>query len=254
MISTEFEKNVKDKDLIAVRSALIDYLIIDRTFEKFDKALEYARKNLNIMEPHDNNAFVMESEKWDNTYMNQQKVALMINFSEERIMHIKNVIKIVMSSNVTQKTEMVSNQPSISEYHKNRTGRVIDSERKVDYQDINSEHNINSQYESHKTKLTSRVHPNTDQSKMGRTGKRVVGETPSEIRYSKKRGKTKDGIDTIMIVGGTMIAAAGLIKSYSTSIVKSNVAKPSAIEIGVAVIGILIAGKGIVRMKDKIRR
>lgn len=229
MISTEFKQNVESGDLVTVRSALVDYLIIDRTFKKFDEALEYACANLNIMQPYDNNPFEMESEKWDNAYLNQQKVALMVNFSEERIVHIKSIIKIVMPANVTQKTETVSNRPSISESHENRTGRTVVSEKVVDSKNANSAHNRNSQYESRKPNSTSSAPRNTGQSTTGRTGKKVVSETPSETRHSEEKSKTEDGIGTAMIVGGVAVVAVGLV----------------TIEPIVVGTGVVIAGAGV---------
>lgn len=237
MISTEFKQNVESGDLVTVRSALVDYLIIDRTFTKFDEALEYACANLNIMQPYDNNPFEMESEKWDKAYLNQQKVALMLNFSEERVVHIKSIIKIVMPANVTQKTEMASNRPSISESHENRTGRTVISEKVVDSKNANSAHNRNSQYESRKPNSTSSAPRNTGRSTTGRTGKRVVSETPSETRPSEENSKTEDGIRTAMIVGGVAVAAVGLV----------------TIEPIVVGTGVVIAGAGV-GMKVKSRR
>lgn len=237
MISAEFKQNVESGDLVTVRSALVDYLIIDRTFKKFDEALEYACANLDIMQSYDNNPFETESEKWDNAYLNQQKVALMVNFSEERIAHIKSVIKIVMPTNVTQKTETVSNRPRFSESHENRTGRTVVSEKVVDYQNANSAHNRTSQYESRKPTSTSSAPRNTGRSTTGRTGKRVVSETPSETLHSEEKSKTEDGIGTAMIVGGMAVAAVGLV----------------TIEPIVVGTGVVIAGAGV-GMKVKSRR
>lgn len=237
MISAEFKQNVESGDLVTVRSALVDYLIIDRTFKKFDETLEYACANLDIMQSYDNNPFETESEKWDNAYLNQQKVALMVNFSEERIAHIKSVIKIVMPTNVTQKTETVSNRPRFSESHENRTGRTVVSEKVVDYQNANSAHNRTSQYESRKPTSTSSAPRNTGRSTTGRTGKRVVSETPSETLHSEEKSKTEDGIGTAMIVGGMAVAAVGLV----------------TIEPIVVGTGVVIAGAGV-GMKVKSRR
>ena len=44
MVSEEFKKNVELGDVVTIRSALIDYLIIDTTFRRFDEALEYAKQ------------------------------------------------------------------------------------------------------------------------------------------------------------------------------------------------------------------
>lgn len=237
MISTEFKQNVESGDLVTVRSALVDYLIIDRTFKKFDEALEYGCANLNIMQPYDNNPLETESEKWDNAYLNQQKVALMVNFSKERIDHIKSIIKNVMPANVTQKTKTVSNRIGISESHENRTGRTVVSEKVVDLKNANIAHNSTSQYESSKLNSTSSTSRNTGRGTTGRTGKRVVSETPTETRHSKEKNKTEDGIGTAMIVSGVAVAAVGFV----------------TIEPIVVGAGVFIAGAGV-GMKVKSRR
>lgn len=71
----------------------MDYLIIDHSFKKFDEALEYACANLNIIQSYDNISLESDSNKWDISYLNQQKVGLMVNFSKKRIDHLKNIIR-----------------------------------------------------------------------------------------------------------------------------------------------------------------
>lgn len=81
MVSEEFKKNVELGDVVTIRSALIDYLIIDTTFRRFDEALEYAKQLIDVIEPDDGKADDgLAQEHWDETYLNKQKVALMVNF------------------------------------------------------------------------------------------------------------------------------------------------------------------------------
>ncbi len=96
MVSEEFKRNVALAKVMEVRSALVDYLIMDRTFSKFDEALAEAGKTLKVVEAHDGRPFENDRSKWDETYLNRQKTALMINFSQERIDHLKAVIKQVL--------------------------------------------------------------------------------------------------------------------------------------------------------------
>lgn len=96
MVSEEFKRNVASAKVMEVRSALVDYLIMDRTFSKFDEALAEAGKTLKVVEAHDGKPFENDRSKWDESYLNRQKTALMINFSQERIDHLKAVIKQVL--------------------------------------------------------------------------------------------------------------------------------------------------------------
>ena len=73
MISEEFKQNVASGNPDMVRSTLIDYLIIDRTFKSFDEALEYANNFMGIIESF-NNEPPFSEEPWNRTYLNQQKV------------------------------------------------------------------------------------------------------------------------------------------------------------------------------------
>lgn len=237
MISTEFKQNVGSGDLVTVRSALVDYLIIDRTFKKFDEALKYACANISILQVFDNEPLETESEKWDNAYLNQQKVALMVNFSKERIEHIKRVIDKVIPAGVAQKTEMVSDRQNISESHDSRTGRTVVSERVVDSKNSNSAYNRNSQYENCEPNQTYDASRNLGRSTTGRTGKRVVSETPSESGLSEDKNKTEDGVGTALIVGGVAVAVVGL----------------ATIEPIVVGTGVVIAGAGV-GLKVKSRR
>ena len=211
MISTEFKQNVESGDLVTVRSALVDYLIIDRTFKKFDESLEYACTSMNILQPFDNEPFETEMEKWDNIYLNQQKVALMVNISKERIEHIKSVIGKIMPVNVMTKTESELRRLNGSESHEGRTGRTIVAEKFVDSKKNNHAQNRNYQHKNAKPNLMSDAPQNFKRSTTGKTGRSVVHETPSGSRRSDEKNEVEDGIGTVMIVGGVAIATVGVI-------------------------------------------
>lgn len=230
MISTEFKQNIESGDLVTVRSALVDYLIIDRTFKKFDEGLDYARTKLDIIQPYDNTPFETETGKWDNGYLNRQKVALMVNFSEERIDHIKKVIHNVLPTNSIQQVETPTSRQVAKAAHENRTGRTVLSEKPVEQKNVYS-HNIRpSQWENQKIIRETSAPRNNGRSTTGRTGKRVVSETPTENQRSKEKNKTEDAISTSMIFGGAAIAAVGLV----------------TVEPIVVGTGIVIAGAGVI--------
>ena len=99
-LSNEFKDNVSKGDVDIVRSALLDDLIIYRhDYKKFDIELNYAKSKLpNIIEDFDEKEGSIENnpDKWDKQYLNLQKVHLMVNFSDKRIQHLKNVINKVL--------------------------------------------------------------------------------------------------------------------------------------------------------------
>jgi len=98
-ISKEFQENIESGDVMLVRSALLDDLIIDRTFKTFDEDYKFASEKLSVLVPYDGEPFETDPEKWNKEYLNQQKVALMVNFSKERIAHLQKVIAKVLGPN-----------------------------------------------------------------------------------------------------------------------------------------------------------
>lgn len=122
-ISPEFKENVQSNNVIRVRSALLDYLIIDRTtFDLFDTALDYANKSLEVTEEHDNKPFENEPEKWDKDYLNKQKASLMVNFSEKRIAHLKKVVTKVLPPQKQDVELKQSSHPNARTSKKKDTG------------------------------------------------------------------------------------------------------------------------------------
>lgn len=236
MISTEFKQNVQTRDLVTVRSALVDYLIIDRSFKSFDEAFDFAQESLDILQSYDGESFETEPEKWDKNYLNRQKVALMVNFSQERINHIKMVVEKVLPRNaeVITKTPVKVIQNTTAE---RKTGRTVLSEKSV------QQKSNNIQPKKHQTESKSRT-VNRDVkgtsiagSSSGKTGTRVVKETSSETKRTEEKSKSDtDNLGKALIVGGVAVAAVGVA-----------VVEPIIIGTGVAMAG---AGVGV-KIKNK---
>ena len=113
MISNEFKENVNSRNVFTIRSALIDYLIMDTSFKKFDEAIEYTKQqHIEILEPFSESeidSIEQNSDKWSNDYLNRQKCGLIDNFSQERIEHLKKVIlKVFINEPNAEETEKVS--------------------------------------------------------------------------------------------------------------------------------------------------
>lgn len=238
MISIEFKQNIEFGDLVTVRSTLVDYLIINRSFRSFNEALNYARASLDIVQPYDNIPFEVEPEKWNSEYLNQQKVALMVNFSEERIDHIKKVIEKVLLANDVQQSEVPSTRPVGKVSQESRTGKTVLSEKAVQPRTSYSEKINPSQQESHNPEPSSGTSRSNKRSTTGRSGTREVRETCTTTKRSENGSRSEaDGIGTAMIVGGVAVAAVGLV----------------TVEPVVVGTGIVIAGAGV-GVKAKNRR
>ena len=132
MISREFQENIESGDVMLVRCVLSNDLIVDRTFKKFKEEFEVARKKMDLLEPYDEEAFEADSEKWDMEYLSHQKVALIENFSEERIAHMQEVITKVMPPVTEKKSNTTLSYQTPSGGKAKRTGKTVTVTRQVD--------------------------------------------------------------------------------------------------------------------------
>jgi hypothetical protein len=192
-VSSEFQDNVKIGDVLRVRSALLDYLI-EKNYEGFDDSLEYAKQFIAVIQKYDKKPFEEDSSKWDIDYLNKQKVDLMINFSQERIEHLKKVINIVLVSKQPESSTDFNPEStnSVTSQSKKQTGRRKISETEIPGSQCERESNC------------SGTHKSSD----NKTGRRVVSER--EIQKSTQNEKNKKCCDK-MIIGGVVVAAVGLI-------------------------------------------
>lgn len=207
MISREFEETIKSGKPMAVKSVLLDYLIMDRTFQKFDEALEAAKK-LNIIVPYAGDPIEKDSKKWDKEYLNMQKVELMENFSEERIEHLKAVIAKVMPLNE------IPNKAT----------------HKIDVSTEKKQNNINKKIDEvqFKANVEEAFQEESDTGN-GLTGRSVsVREIEKDKRQTERDKKKEFG--NKLIIGGTITAAVG-------------VAIVQPVVVGA---GVVIAGAGVV--------
>lgn len=187
MSSKEFLENIKSGDLITVRSALLDELTNDRTFKKFDEDFKVANDELNILVPYDEKTIESNPEKWDMDYLNKQKVALMLNFSQKRIDHLKAVIVKVMPPKVEKEKLRETNfkeakadiYPAKSDTTKSKQNR--------------REHSQSTQKTNQKPEHTTRV-----------TGRKVISVTEKKCENKKK----DEG--NALILGGVFTAAVGV--------------------------------------------
>ena len=90
-LTEAFRDAVKNKKVRLVRIMMKDSLLIDRSFHDFDDMASAAKNLQGLYDKHDGKSFKPENE-WDIDYMNMLMVEVVLNFSHERIEHIKKVI------------------------------------------------------------------------------------------------------------------------------------------------------------------
>lgn len=235
-VSSEFRENVESGNLVIVRNVLTDYLIMDRSFVKFDEGLEFCMRKLPaIIEEYDRKEFESDKNKWNKNYLNKQLVALRFNFSKPRIDHIKNVISVVIPEPLIQNNTVSENTNIIKEKNlgnKSRTGRRIISETEISNNKNTNSIKISTSGSSYKNNImrplkinkrkevaVKKTHRNTN------TNKKVVcsiEETKEDKPYLKK----KIDYAIILIIGGIVVTIVGVIT-----------VKPAVIGIGIAITG-----------------
>lgn len=256
MISEEFKKNVESGDAVTIRSALIDYLIIDTTFCRFDEALDYAGKVIDVIEPDDGkDNYDFMQEHWNETYLNNQKVALMVNFSQKRIDHMKQVIKTVLPDKAhdVQKPETVK-EPSHGKPQGSRQGmgRTVLSEKEIPrpVQSREAGKNVNMKAPKRRSRPDSKANCNTQRNAKamneGRTGRTVISEKSSSVKRTEEEVHPVD-MAAWMIGGGIAAAAVGGL----TAGVGAIAAKPAVVYTGVAIAGaggVVVVSGGVIKI------
>jgi len=97
-------KELRNKDIVRIRGALLNYFIEDRADEKKEirKAIEYVEKNTdeNLWQKNDENEYEIKKDpsQWNNEYYSLQLVYLGSNFSKERVEHVLKVGKHLYSN------------------------------------------------------------------------------------------------------------------------------------------------------------
>lgn len=240
MISDEFRQNVESGNVETVRSALLDYLIIDTSFRKFNEALAYAKESVNVIEVEDGRQeYEEDPNHWDEAYLNRQKVALMINFSQKRIRHLQNVIRKVFGEESRTVGKPLADRREGQKSQEGRTSRTVLSETAIRKPGMGSKGGSNPQTD---TKAQSDEFQNLHMpEKSRRTGREVIGEkrlnterTEEEVHLADRAARMiKRGI-AMAAIGG---AAAGI---------GAWAAKPIVVYTGLAIAGVggVMAGSG----------
>ncbi len=218
-VSKEFMDIVAQGDKNAVRTSLANYMILDRSYKLFDESFSYAQSKMDIIERHDGQELTQDRKKWTEEYLNEQLVAVVINFSKERIAHIKQVIPVALKTS----GQAADNKPSPNISTPSRTGR------KRTEQEIHTAQKTQSVCTTHTSE--TRKQPKRSTISSGRTGRTTISEKETSI-CDEDSHSSSSGFDygTALIVGGAAVAVVGLAVS-------------EAVVIGA---GIVIAGSGCV--------
>ena len=79
-------------------------LYFEPAFQQFEEMDRIAKKcKLDVYVPYDNGPLSENTSEWTEDYMNRLMVALVDNFSKERVAHLKKVIRYIYEREEEQK-------------------------------------------------------------------------------------------------------------------------------------------------------
>lgn len=93
-LTKEFTEAVNQGKKTRVRIMLKDIMLVDPSLKTFEEMLAYAEKSMpDLYDQHDGEEFNNDLSSWNEDYMNEQMVAVVINFSKERIAFLGKIVK-----------------------------------------------------------------------------------------------------------------------------------------------------------------
>lgn len=95
-ITKEFAEAVENKKMLRIHIMLKDMLLVDPTASKFNEMEAYASSALgNIYDEHDGETLNYDVTGWNEDYLNEQMVAVVNNFSKERVDLLKGMVRYI---------------------------------------------------------------------------------------------------------------------------------------------------------------
>ncbi|MFR3728268.1 hypothetical protein [Lacrimispora sp.] len=93
-ITNEFREAVESGKKVRVRIMLKDMMLVDPTMRQFDEMLDFAIGKIpDLYDEHDEEELKFNSSEWNEAYLNSQMVAVVSNFSKERVDLLRNMVK-----------------------------------------------------------------------------------------------------------------------------------------------------------------
>ena len=142
-ITDAFKSAVAAGDVRGIRIMMKDSLLVDPSFTEFNEMNSLARSVSGLYEPHDEREIIKDSSTWNDNYMNKLMVQVVGNFSNERVDHLKDVVRFLRPvaarqqqqassgrTAPTQKSPVPAMQPRSTNYQEQkhqdeRSGRIV---------------------------------------------------------------------------------------------------------------------------------
>lgn len=122
-LTKEFIEAVENEKKTRVRIMLKDIMLVDPSLKTFDEMLVYAEKNMSdLYDEHDGEELGDDPSAWNEDYMNQQMVAVVTNFSKERIDLLGKMVKKLYAYKIQSETNLSSSNVVGSSGDRTRKG------------------------------------------------------------------------------------------------------------------------------------
>lgn len=92
-LSNAFYEAVNEGNVRLVRIMMKDNLLLDPTFSGFAEMERAAANMAGLYDAHNGKSFIEDSSGWNDDYMNKLMVEVVLNFSHERVDHLKDVVR-----------------------------------------------------------------------------------------------------------------------------------------------------------------
>jgi len=102
-ISPEFMDAVNNNNGLLTRIMLKDSMVVDPTLEQYNERIKYASAHMSdLFDLHDGEKLNYDVSAWTKNYMNQELVALIDNFSRERLDLLKKMVRYIYKDDVVR--------------------------------------------------------------------------------------------------------------------------------------------------------
>lgn len=92
-LTEAFYEAVSSGNVRRVRIMMKDSLLVDPTFAQFDQMEKAASSLAELYQEHDGRELITDKSMWNDDYMNTLMVQVISNFSHERVVHLKQVVR-----------------------------------------------------------------------------------------------------------------------------------------------------------------
>lgn len=105
-ITNEFREAVESQKKIRVRIMLKDSMLVDPSMKQFDEMLDFAKANISdLFDEHNDEILKYDSSQWNESYLNNEMVVVVNNFSKERLELLRNMVKYIYRDKVKRINE-----------------------------------------------------------------------------------------------------------------------------------------------------